>query len=77
MMSSSGQDHLHTRGEYQAIKNTDEWEAGSPPHTWRIPALITPKHSGQGITSTHVENTRKVVAKQTDRQDHLHTRGEY
>ena len=31
-----GQDHLHTRGEYQYTSKEKNHFPGSPPHTWRI-----------------------------------------
>ena len=33
------EDHLHIRGEYDAMAKIVAAKAGSSPHTWRIPYL--------------------------------------
>ena len=52
-------------------------QAGSPPHTWRIPGADIKATAGVGITSTYVENTDLEDKVYGDRKDHLHIRGEY
>ena len=71
------EDHLHIRGEY--IRNTNEPHHvdGSPPHTWRILAVVPNTKGAYGITSTYVENTWLRVANVHYDRDHLHIRGEY
>ena len=50
-------DHLHIRGEYAIFLLKRSVTLGSPPHTWRIPDEKVARVTGQGITSTYVENT--------------------
>ena len=70
-------DHLHTRGEYPTCFLICFCNLGSPPHTWRIPSAKALQDKDFRITSTHVENTGKVLAVMQVNKDHLHTRGEY
>ena len=51
------QDHLHIRGEYRFLLIFCFGHPGSPPHTWRIPDMITVTNGATRITSTYVENT--------------------
>ena len=51
------EDHLHTRGEYEASSTTKHLNKGSPPHTWRILEEKEKIFRTERITSTHVENT--------------------
>ena len=50
---------------------------GSPPHTWRIPKLMTMAKRLKRITSTYVENTKMILLFYFGLKDHLHIRGEY
>ena len=56
-------DHLHIRGEYLFHLLSSSSLKGSPPHTWRIPSLITTLTNMLRITSTYVENTKCFVKK--------------
>ena len=71
------EDHLHIRGEYVlgfvALKD----RLGSSPHTWRIPNRTPKIPLALRIISTYVENTLKGSTRLTQKQDHLHIRGEY
>ena len=51
------EDHLHTRGEYHTSIKAKMALVGSPPHTWRILAMVYCLNEVSRITSTHVENT--------------------
>ena len=64
-------------GEYISTSHFQWAFMGSPPHTWRIPQLISNWISSKGITSTYVENTYMDPAGTITRRDHLHIRGEY
>ena len=52
-----GEDHLHIRGEYMAVETVDQFQTGSPPHTWRILVELLTSFKNDRITSTYVENT--------------------
>ena len=64
-------------GEYSNRFFLIDTSQGSPPHTWRIPAPSSVFHSSVGITSTYVENTKRLYGKVMPKGDHLHIRGEY
>ena len=70
-------DHLHIRGEYLFHLLSSSSLKGSPPHTWRIPSLITTLTNMLRITSTYVENTGNLISSHGRDEDHLHIRGEY
>ena len=70
-------DHLHIRGEYNNVIFVSRDYLGSPPHTWRIPALSTCTWEEMRITSTYVENTELKQFLDVAKEDHLHIRGEY
>ena len=71
------QDHLHTRGEYTNAERLDEFNKGSPPHSWRILQPLSISSKIDRITSTLVENTFSFAEHNLLGEDHLHTRGEY
>ena len=71
------EDHLHIRGEYFLALQDKSFLSGSPPHTWRIPKSWAGKVITGRITSTYVENTEHLKDVPSERQDHLHIRGEY
>ena len=54
------EDHLHIRGEYFTIFGVFNSFLGSPPHTWRILLQAIMPYAAARITSTYVENTRRI-----------------
>ena len=70
------QDHLHIRGENISVGMAKNALLGSPPHTWRKPSQQVSHLRAFRITSTYVEKTLSVTAKDAAGEDHLHIRGE-
>ena len=64
-------------GEYKLIGMSKVIFEGSPPHVWRIQFAYIRRWSDDRITSTCVENTDSIKAKNYKKQDHLHMCGEY
>ena len=71
------QDHLHIRGEHEALKAATPKGMGSSPHTWRTPTILNALSVTNGIISTYVENTTCLSAINSLTKDHLHIRGEH
>ena len=70
-------DHLHIRGEHNALLKKASTSKGSSPHTWRTPVAGAAISAMGGIISTYVENTVLPVLLKTRSGDHLHIRGEH
>ena len=56
-------DHLHIRGEHNALIIESSSSVGSPPHTWRTLPDDDMLDDQLRITSTYVENTLMVLVK--------------
>ena len=69
--------HPHTRGEYDLEERKLSRSAGSPPHTWGIPAELYAPPAPPRFTPTHVGNTSLTHCSCVGRPVHPHTRGEY
>ena len=76
MNGAAFQDHLHIRGENKTIYQSQSSTVGSPPHTWRKRSHKCRCMRWIRITSTYVEKTPLRYLSSSDRQDHLHIRGE-
>ena len=74
---SSGQDHLHIRGEHGMQITSLRLIKGSSPHTWRTLVGMKQPHQQHRIISTYVENTLSPIALPSSSKDHLHIRGEH
>ena len=68
--------HLHARGENDFRQLPKKCSAETPPRTWRKLTALFLQASGGGNTSTHVEKTHKTQPDATEREKHLHARGE-
>ena len=65
------------RGEYLEFTDSTKLREGLPPHTWGIHLNFSAVRFCDGITPTHVGNTKSLKNSNEQLEDYPHTRGEY
>ncbi len=65
------------RGEYLEFTDSTKLREGLPPHTWGIHFNFSAVRFCDGITPTHVGNTKSLKNSNEQLEDYPHTRGEY
>ena len=69
--------HPHMRGEYFHCRQSSKASAGSSPHAWGIPVMLSSISVMSRFIPTCVGNTARTAALASLRAVHPHMRGEY